>query len=61
MKNESVCVHSVYVRAGILQETNFEVFKIIIHLLCLYNLSLQDFKEIVALTFCSLEMANRWY
>lgn len=40
MKNESVCVHSVYEREGILQETNFEAFKIIILSLCLYNLSL---------------------
>lgn len=59
MKNESVCVHSVYEREGILQETNFEAFKIIILSLCLYNLSLQDFKEIVALTFCYWEMATR--
>lgn len=59
MKSESLCVHSVYEREGILQETNFEAFKIIILLLCLHNLSLQDFKEIVALTFCYWEMANQ--
>lgn len=48
MKNESVCINSVYVHVGILQETNFDVFKSVMPLLCLYNLSLQDFKEIVA-------------
>lgn len=49
MKNEFVCINSVYVHVGILQETNSEVFKIIMLLHHLYNLSLQDFKEIVAL------------
>lgn len=53
-----LCVPSVYVSVSILQETSSEVFKIITVLLCLYNLSLQECKEIVALTFCYLEMAN---
>lgn len=31
----------------------------LVFLLCLYNLSLQDFKEIIALTVCSLDPAGR--
>lgn len=42
-----VYVNSMCVHVGILQETNFEVSKIIILLLCLYNLSLKEFKKIV--------------
>lgn len=50
MKNKCVCmcVNSVCVQIGILQETNSEVSKIIILLLCLYFLSLQEYEEIVA-------------
>lgn len=54
-----MCMCSVYVRPSIWQEISIEVFKIIMLLLCLYHLSLQDFKEIVALTFCYLERVNR--
>lgn len=50
MKNKCVCmcVNSVCVQIGILQETNSEVSKIIILLSCLYFLSLQEYEEIVA-------------
>lgn len=43
-----VYVNSMCVHVGVLQETNFAVSKLIILLLFLYNLALQEFKEMVA-------------
>lgn len=43
---------------GVLQETNFEVSKLIILLLFLYNLALQNLRKWL-LNICYFEMTNR--